>query len=400
MHAARSAEPDTAPVEAEVEAKDKAPPPEKEKKLTESAKTDLFNLPPLMGTQFATGFNPHMMGDQQGGFTRRTITVTGVITTTTIVTNLDVSPPNNIIVTRTSTPTSRTFTILVPTPSSGSFKIAENDSPKPVDRVFFTWNYFSHIADPQGAPVASVNTNQQATFTSDFGTTAAVNVNTSIPGLPRAIANLHREVFGFEKTFLDGNASIEMRVPLLQQTSNIDSFGAKDVGDITILTKYAFLLDRDTGNVFSGGLAVTVPNGPSIPSIDGNLHSTLLQPWFGYLWNSDRFFLQAFHSVVVPTDPRDVTLMFNDVGINWWLYRGSQNRVLNFIVPTFETHVTTPLNHRDGNGPIFVPDLVVLTSGVHIGLFGNGTLSLGVAFPVSGPRAYNVESFLQLNWRF
>ena len=43
--------------------------------------------------------------------------------------------------------------------------------------------------------------------------------------------------------------------------------------------------------------------------------------------------------------------------------------------------------------------LVVLTSGVHLGLFSNGTLSLGVATPVTGPRLYNVEAFVQLNWR-
>jgi hypothetical protein len=65
-----------------------------------------------------------------------------------------------------------------------------------------------------------------------------------------------------------------------------------------------------------------------------------------------------------------------------------------------EAHVTTPLNHRDGAGPIFVPDIVVITGGVHFGLFGNGTLSLGVATPVSGPRPFNVEGFMQLNWRF
>jgi hypothetical protein len=270
-----------------------------------------------------------------------------------------------------------------------------------VDRVFFTWNYFSNIADPQGAPVAPVDANQLA-IRPNVGLpgTTTTQVNTSIPGLPRTTANLHREVLGFEKTFLDGYASIELRLPLIQQSSNIDGFSARNVADLTIVGKYAFLLDRDTGNVFSAGLAVTAPTGPGIDLPEGTLHSTYLQPWVGYIWNSDRFFLQAFHSVVFPTDSRDVTLLFNDVGLNYWLYRGDPNRVFNFVVPMIEAHVTTPLNHRDGAGPIFVPDIVVITGGVHFGLFGNGTLSLGVATPVSGPRPFNVEGFMQLNWRF
>ena len=66
-----------------------------------------------------------------------------------------------------------------------------------------------------------------------------------------------------------------------------------------------------------------------------------------------------------------------------------------------ETHVTTPLNHReDLVGPLFVPDLVVITGGVHFGLGRHSTLSFGVATPVSGPRLFNVEAFAQFNRRF
>lgn len=125
-----------------------------------------------------------------------------------------------------------------------------------------------------------------------------------------------------------------------------------------------------------------------------------MQPWFGYIWNADRFFVQAFHSVVAPTDPRDVTLLFNDIGLNYWLYRGDPNRPLSFIVPMAEIHVTTPLNHRDPSSTVYVPDIVDLTAGVHFGIFRNTTLSLGVATPVTGPRVFNVEGFVQLNWRY
>src|SRR5262249_33558307 len=110
--------------------------------------------------------------------------------------------------------------------------------------------------------------------------------------------------------------------------------------------------------------------------------------------------IQAFHSVVVPTDSRDVTMFFNDIGLNYWLYRNEAERGLRFIVPMAEIHVTTPLNHRGMDGPIFVPDLVVFTGGLHIGIGSNTVMSLGVATPLSGPRVFNTEAFLQLNWRF
>ncbi len=104
--------------------------------------------------------------------------------------------------------------------------------------------------------------------------------------------------------------------------------------------------------------------------------------------------------MAVPTDARDVTILFNDIGVNYWLYRGSPDRLLSFVVPTIEAHLTTPLNHRNFDGPIVVPDTLILTGGVHLGLFRNSTLSLGVATPVTGPRPFSVETFVQFNWRF
>src|SRR5262249_13974422 len=161
-----------------------------------------------------------------------------------------------------------------------------NASPRPVDRVFTTYNYYDSIQGPGGAPIPGVNNTQSTTVTGPGvggipPPTLTTAATTSIPGLPRLTTNLNREGFGFEKTFLSGNASVEVRMPLLQQTSPINGFDASNVGDVTVIGKYAFFLDRETGNVLSGGLAVTAPTGPSVPTIDGTLHSTYLQPWFG-----------------------------------------------------------------------------------------------------------------------
>ena len=187
-------------------------------------------------------------------------------------------------------------------------------------------------------------------------------------------------------------------MPIMQQIGIAGTYDYSHLGDVTIIGKYAFINDRITGNVLSGGLAVTAPTSPDIVSVDGNFHSVLLQPWVGYIYNVDRFFLQAFHSVVIPTDQRDVTLLFNDVGIGFWAYRG--NGLISFIVPTGEVHVTTPVTNRNiDTATIVVTDTVVLTSGIHVGI-GRSVLTFGAAAPITGPQPYTVEAFLQYNLRF
>jgi hypothetical protein len=374
---------------------------EPDKKLTEPPSTDIFSQSLLPRGETSTAFNPHMMGDQPGSMAvvsgpHGLQTITTTTRTTITIFNEETETTTTKTITKTTTSTrvvSGAAGIAISNPTTGAFKIAENESPMPADRVYFTYNNFSNLLPVTATP--GVNSSQVSSVgVGNVATTTTVS--TLIPS-QRVTANLSREVFGFEKTFLDGYASIEMRVPLLQQQSSTDGFGMNDVGELTIIAKYAFFLDRATGNVLSGGLAVTAPTGPGLVTADGTLHSTLLQPWLGYVWNADRFFVQAFHSVVVPTDSRDVTLLFNDVGVSYWLYRAEPTQFLSSVVPTFEVHVTTPLDHR---GALLAPDQVVLTNGVHFGILRNTTLSLGVATPVTGPRLFNVEGFVQLNWRF
>jgi hypothetical protein len=257
--------------------------------------------------------------------------------------------------------------------------------------VYFSYNSFNDVRGPVSDAQLPISTTQQT----NTGT-----ITTFIPGAPRVNAGVQRQVLGLEKTFLDGFASVELRLPFLQSQGNLNGWDASNFGDITIIGKYAFFLDRTTGDVLSGGLAITAPTGASITTIEGDIHSTLFQPWFGYVWNRDRFFLQAFHSIVVPTNARDVTLLFNDVGLNYWLYRADTERFLRFAVATAEAHVTTPLNHRGADAPIWVPDLVVMTGGIHLGVFRNSMLTLGAATPVSGPRPFSTELFVHFNWYY
>jgi hypothetical protein len=105
----------------------------------------------------------------------------------------------------------------------------------------------------------------------------------------------------------------------------------------------------------------------------------------------------GFTSLVIPTDSRDVTLLFTDVGAGILVYKSPDGA---WVAPTAEIHVTTPLNHRNGNGVLTVPDLVVLTQGVQCGLANGTSIAVGVAVPISGPRPFDWEALVQVNFRY
>jgi hypothetical protein len=275
--------------------------------------------------------------------------------------------------------------------AGSGFKIADNESPCPQDRVFFSYNYFDRLSGAGGfTPGSTVITNTPTVITSVVTPDAVVTARN---------ANVNRELFGFEKTFLGGNASIEVRVPIFQ-TSGDDTLNGEDFGDVTTVIKFALLQDPDCSHCLSLGLAVTAPTGPSIATVDGTIHDVLLQPFVGGLWTSGNWFFQGFSSLVVPTDSRDVTLLFNDVALGYAFYHGGRDCWIRSVAPEVEVHVTTPLNHRDANAVISVPDIVDVEPGVYIGLGEKLLLSIGVAVPVTGPKPFDVEAIAQVNFRF
>jgi hypothetical protein len=369
-----------------------AQPSDKNKELP-PPETDVFAQAPPATGEVPTGFNPHMMGDFGALFALQRITIFGIQTRNDLEILYISGNPVNTESTTTTTTTTRTASIRVPVATLGAFKIADNGSPRPQDRVFLTYNFFGDMRGPETAANVPQVTNQTSTQTTVMGPIAltdTITINNISPGAQAARVDLNREVFGFEKTFLNGRASFEVRAPILQQQSP-NGFGAQDFCD---------LLDQDTGNVISGGLGVTVPTGSRIVTVDGNIDDTLLQPYVGYIWNAGRFYFQGFHSLVVGTGSQFPTLLFNDIGLDYWLYTGAPDRFLSSIVPTVEAHLNTPLNHRGENDPLIAPDLLVFTGGVHLGLFQNATLTLGAATPVTGPHLFAVEAFAQFNWRF
>jgi hypothetical protein len=259
------------------------------------------------------------------------------------------------------------------------FKIAEDQNPAPQDRVFVDFNYYNNVNH-------------------------AVDVAGDVPF--RDI-NVYRETFGFEKTFLDGDASLGLRLPLdtLDASSDLPGLGEDRtaVGDLSVILKGVLCRDCQSGSLLSAGVAATFPTGKR--SFAGGdiftpVHDTILTPYLAYLWKQDQWYVQGFESIDIPTG-HDVTLLHSDVQIGYYLLQEKDpDALLSAVIPLFEVHVTDPLDHRGilhTLDPLGTDDFIDLTMGVTLELKHRATLALGVVTPVTGPKPFDVEALVQFN---
>ncbi len=272
-------------------------------------------------------------------------------------------------------------------PSVRGFKIGENQSPRPQDRIFYSFNYFSNVN-------AEVNRRFNA---------------------PVDQLRVYRQIFGLEKTFDEGRGSIGLRLPLNTLTANSTIQGnfnrpggtSTGLGDLSIFAKYILRLNPDTGSLISAGLVVTPPTGPDEfagATYLQNVHATSVQPFLGYIWSGENFYFHGFTALDVPTTIRDVTTVYNDFGFGYFLYRANEpDKFLTAIVPTFEAHINNPLTHRspfDPNDPTGTTDVVNLTYGVNFEFYKQSTLTFGFVNPVTSPKPFDYEWVLLFNVRF
>lgn len=282
-----------------------------------------------------------------------------------------------------------------------TFKIADNESPWPRNRWFFTTNYFNNVGD-----------------------------STAIT----------RQMLGFERTTADMRSSIGFRLPYytVDPSQQLDPFAPSgqigtfgrgtgtrgDIGDFTIILKRAVIFQPEQGNVLSGGLAVVTPTGPTglggvtpLYSVNGVKHKGSIQPWagfyrsFGEAFNG--WFLQGFSSIDAPFSVHDATFWYNDLGLGYYLRRDVPSG-LTGIVPTVEAHVNTPLGNRFHTvtptpafsqftgfqsiaGQLQYSNQVNITSGATLIFNRRTTLSFGVVVPVGSPSPFNYELLAQLN---
>ena len=179
------------------------------------------------------------------------------------------------------------------------------------------------------------------------------------------------------------------------------------MGDLSLFAKHIFVRDPATGSMITGGLALTVPTGPDQfagAKYLAGLHSTEIQPFVGYIWKRDRFYLHGFTAIDTPSTLRQSTLVYNDVGIGYFiLRRPDPDYWLTSVAPTFEVHVNSPLTHGDPYNrldPGGVPNVVNLTYGINFEFTRRSVLTLGMATPVTGPRPFDYEAMILFNVYF
>jgi hypothetical protein len=298
------------------------------------------------GTEQGASANPQMLGDSL---------------------SFVIANPSVLSSSSSSSSSSNHATVVSGLAGSG-FKIADNESVAPQDRLFLNTDYFTGV-------LSSFRT----------GTTSL---------------RLSREIFGFEKTFLDGNASFEARLPYFQLH---DSGGGSvtDYGDTTLSLKYAFVNNHchDEDAVLSSGLSVTLPTGPTTVAGGTSIDPTILQPFVGYFLGNGDFFVHGFSSLAIPLSSSLSTVWFNDAGVGLYAWKGCGS--INAVVPTIEAHLTTPFgNIGSGGTPVGILDTLVLTGGVSVIFANHADLTLGYEFPITGPLPFQSEYVLQFNWRF
>ena len=201
-------------------------------------------------------------------------------------------------------------------PAIRGFKIADNQTPRPTDRVFSSFNYFD-------------------------------NVNRSLNerlGAPIQNMIVYRQVYGFEKTFFDQWASIGIRQPIdtlnIQSSRQFPGLGGTSsaFGNLNVFTKFIVWQDK-TGSLISAGLAIDIPSGPNsfagFPTILGK-NVTDIQPYLGYIFtNGGDWFVQGFSSIAVPTDAALPTMIFVDAAMGYYVYRNNTpGSFLTAVVPT------------------------------------------------------------------
>jgi hypothetical protein len=272
-------------------------------------------------------------------------------------------------------------------PNIRALKVAENMSPFPQDRIFGSFNLYENVGE-------EFNKRDGAPFTN---------------------LRVYTQFYGFEKTFLDGEASLGLRMPInsLVVDSRVPGTGGTftSAGDLSVFAK-ALLAQTEWSDgrlgALSGGLMAGFPTGPrsfaGFPGYTG-FRSVYMQPFMGTYYRTGPAYFQGFTSIGVPvgSGDSDVTTMFNDYALGYFLYESADpNQLLTAIAPTFEVHINTPLNHR-GYSP-FDPaasiDQVNLTYGLNLEFFRRGVLTSGFVTPVNGPRLFDWEYVLQFNYFF
>ncbi len=283
------------------------------------------------------------------------------------------------------------------------FKIAENNSPMPRDRVFFNYSFFNDV---------------QANF-----------------------GDISRYVLGFEKTFGRKVGSLEMRLPF---AATLDSQQVADgviargfqFGDLLLIWKLLLWHDRQFAIAVGNGVAVPTASGTGLYFEDGrqllDIRNDAVHylPYFAGSWApNSRFFTESFvqfdfdgkgdrvfgSSVGGSTLPQigrlnDSSILFVDTAFGFWLRNDPCRRVLTGVAPVAEFHYATTITNADvvsGNGLVITDispriDVLNLTLGTHFRFRRGLNVTAGMTVPLrqGDDEPFDYEALAQVNWIF
>ncbi len=273
------------------------------------------------------------------------------------------------------------------------FKIAENVSPMPRDRVYFNYNHFHNALTSESGDVFS----------------------------------LDRFAFGMERTFSENLFSWEVRLPFASAlNSTFDTTNPipqnTELGNVGLGLK-ALLLTTDTLLV-SAGTTLTLPTGDdfvrqSFGVTDYTIENDAahLAPYLGFLATPNRnWFVQGFMQMDFDLRGNDVVfggafqgrlqdqnLMFVDLSAGRWLARRNLGRGrMAGLAMISELHYTMTMNDADfvsGFGNQFEHiDVLNTTLGMHI-QYGLAALRIGAAAPLRDEeeKLFDAEVFVQIS---
>lgn len=296
-----------------------------------------------------------------------------------------------------------------------NFKIVENNSPIPTDRVFFNYHHFANALETFDGPVL----------------------------------NLDRFNFGVEKTFWDENWSVELRVPFARGLDAMQVVGQEaglegtEFGNLAMAVKAILLQGRSS--TLSAGLGIVFPTGSDsevffddgsgdlFPLASVENEAVHLQPFLGYLWTpNDRLFAQFYTQLDFDANGnttqirgvegrlQDQSLLFLDMNIGYWAYRNPNARFVKAVAPVIELHYSTTMESPDAapagddgitpedyeiatiTNPAFRQDLLNLTGGLHFRLFRSSLLTVAGGVPLRDnlDRDFDAEFTVQMTHYF
>lgn len=290
------------------------------------------------------------------------------------------------------------------------YKISEENSPLPRDRVFFNYNYFNSVVGPAG-----------------YG-------------------DVQRFVPGFERTFNDSWTSAEVRLPFagtIDSTQRLNESllttggSAAELGNLSVALKQ--LLWRTDSAAVSGGLSVELPTADDTVIENRALYmrrsgeAVTVAPYLGLLVApTDRTFIQGFSQVSFDTNGetvlvedrfsgqsatgrlQDSSVLYASVQGGVWLYRADRaaDVTLTGLASVLELHFNEMLQSTDsfaadvGGVPLEFggvgsrSNVVNLTAGLTAELYRRTNLTMSVVVPTSSDRQFDSELHIGLNHYF